>query len=95
MSFVGEIFSQLKAAADITILEEIRDGQVVGVSGDALLELTRQARTFLAAKGLKKDDRCGVLAANSVRCGSAVLPPKSNGVGRDDERQHAVSGVLW
>lgn len=67
MSFVGEIFSQLKAAADITILEEIRDGQVVGVSGDALLELTRQARTFLAAKGLKKDDRCGVLAANSVR----------------------------
>jgi long-chain acyl-CoA synthetase len=67
MSFVGEIFSQLKAAADITVLEEIRDGQVVGVSGDALLELTRQARTFLAAKGLKKDDRCGVLAANSVR----------------------------
>ena len=48
-------------------LEEIRDGQVVGVSGDALLELIRQARTFLAAKGLKKDDRCGVLAANSVR----------------------------
>jgi long-chain acyl-CoA synthetase len=67
MSFVGEIFSQLKAAADITVLEEIRDGQVVGVSGDALLELIRQARTFLAAKGLKKDDRCGVLAANSVR----------------------------
>jgi long-chain acyl-CoA synthetase len=67
MSFVGEIFSQLKAAADITVLKEIRDGQVVGVTGDALLELIRQARTFLAAKGLKKRDRCGVLAANSVR----------------------------
>jgi long-chain acyl-CoA synthetase len=67
MSFVGEIFSQLKAAANITVLEEIRDGQVVGVTGDALLELIRQARTFLAAKGLKKNDRCGVLAANSVR----------------------------
>ena len=67
MSFVGEIFSQLKAAADITVLKEIRDGQVVEVTGDALLELIRQARTFLAAKGLKKHDRCGVLAANSVR----------------------------
>ena len=67
MSFVGEIFSQLKAAADITVLEEIRDGQVVGVSGDALLGLIRQARTFLAAKGLQKADRCAVLAANSVR----------------------------
>jgi long-chain acyl-CoA synthetase len=67
MSFVGEIFSQLKAAANITVLEEIRDGQIVGVTGDALLELIRQARTFLAAKGLQKSDRCGVLAANSVR----------------------------
>lgn len=67
MSFVGEIFSQLKAAANITVLEEIRDGQIVGVTGDALLELIRQARTFLAAKGLQKNDRCGVLAANSVR----------------------------
>jgi long-chain acyl-CoA synthetase len=67
MPFVGEIFSQLKAAADIRILQEIRDGEVIGVTGGELLELIHKARTFLAAKGLKKGDRCGLLAPNSIR----------------------------
>jgi len=67
MPFVGEIFAQLKTAADATVLQEIRDGQVTGVTGGELLELIRKARTFLAAKGLKKGDRCGLLAANSIR----------------------------
>src|ERR1700723_4493477 len=67
MPFVGEIFSQLKTASDVKVLLEIRDGQITGVTGGELLELIRKARTFLAAKGLKKGERCGVLAANSVR----------------------------
>ena len=67
MPFVGEIFAQLKAAPDLRFLQEIRDGQVTNVTGQELLELVRKARTFLASKGLKKGDRCGVLAANSIR----------------------------
>ena len=67
MPFVGEIFSQLKAAADISILQEIRDGQVTNVTGGELLEMIRKARTFLAAQGLKKGDRCALLASNSIR----------------------------
>jgi long-chain acyl-CoA synthetase len=67
MSFVAEIFSQLNAAAETKVLLEIRDGQVTGVTGAELLELIRKARTFLAAKKLKKSDRCGLLAANSIR----------------------------
>jgi long-chain acyl-CoA synthetase len=67
MPFVGEIFSQLKAAADTVILQEIRDDQVAGVTGAELLELIRRARTFLASKGLKQGDRCGLLAPNSIR----------------------------
>jgi long-chain acyl-CoA synthetase len=67
MPFVGDIFSQLKAAPDVrVVLQEIRDGQVTGVTGPELLELIRKARTFLAPKGLKKGDRCGILAANSI-----------------------------
>ena len=50
MPFVGEIFSQLKAAEDITVLQEIRNGQVAGVTGSEFLELIRKARTFLASK---------------------------------------------
>jgi len=65
--FIGEIFSQLEAAADTRVLAEIRDGQVVGVTGGELLELVRKARTFIASRGLQKGDRCGLLAANSIR----------------------------
>src|SRR5579872_1403791 len=67
MPFVGEIFSQLKSAPNTTVLQEIREGQVTGVTGPELLEMVRKARTFLASKGLKKGDRCGLLAANSIR----------------------------
>src|SRR5271167_4582068 len=65
--FIGEIFSQLQAAADTRILAEIRDGEITGVSGNELLELVRRARTFIASKALQKGDRCGLLAANSIR----------------------------
>jgi long-chain acyl-CoA synthetase len=65
--FIGEIFSQLQAAADMRILAEIREGEVTGATGSELLELIRSARTFVATKGLKKGARCGLLAANSIR----------------------------
>jgi len=65
--FIGEIFSQLRAAADTQILAEIRDGVITGVTGGELLELVREARTFIASKGLQKGERCGLLAANSIR----------------------------
>jgi len=67
MPFVGDIFSQLKAAPQNTVLQELRDGQFTGVTGSELLELVRKARTFLASRGLQKGDRCGILAANSIR----------------------------
>ncbi len=67
MPFVGDIFAQLKAASNTVVLQEIRDGQVTGVTGAELLELIRKARTVLASKGPKKGDRCGLLAANSIR----------------------------
>ena len=67
MPFVGDIFAQLKAGPDLRFLQEIRDGQFTGVTGQELLELVRKARTFFVSKGLKKGDRCGILAANSIR----------------------------
>ncbi len=49
------------------VLAESHNGTVGGVSGTELLELVRKARTFLAARGLKKGDRCGLLAPNNVQ----------------------------
>ncbi len=37
------------------------------MTGDELLELIRKARTFVASRGLQRGDRCGLLAANSIR----------------------------
>jgi long-chain acyl-CoA synthetase len=65
--FIGEIFSQLQAAADTRILAEIRDGQITGVTGNELLEMVRKARTFIASKRLNQGGRCALLAANSIR----------------------------
>ena len=65
--FIGEIFSQLQAAADARILAEIREGEITGVTGGELLEMVRKARTFIASKRLRKGERCGLLAANSIR----------------------------
>jgi long-chain acyl-CoA synthetase len=67
MPFVGEILSQLKSAASTTVLQETREGKVSGVTGAELLALVHRARTFFASKGLQKGERCGVLAANSIR----------------------------
>jgi len=80
MPFVGQIFSQLKAKPGTTVLQEIRDGQITGVTGEELLELVRKARTFLAAKNLKKGDRCGLLAANSIRWVAMDLAATAEGL---------------
>src|ERR1700722_8055986 len=80
MPFVGEIFSQLKTASDVKVLLEIRDGQITGVTGGELLELIRKARTFLAAKGLNKGERCGILAANSIRWMALDLAAMAEGL---------------
>lgn len=80
MPFVGEIFAQLKAAADTTVLQEIRDGQVAGVTGNEFLELIRNARIFLAAQSLTKGDRCGLLAANSIRWMAVDLAAMAEGL---------------
>jgi len=80
MPFVGDIFSQLKTASTKTVLQEIRDGQITGVNGEQLLELIRKARTFLASKGLKKGDRCGLLAANSIRWVAMDLAAMAEGL---------------
>jgi len=80
MPFVGEIFSQLKAASGVTVLQEIRDGQVTGVTGAELLAMVRKARTFLASRKLNKGDRCGLLAANSIRWMAVDLAAMAEGL---------------
>jgi len=66
MNFLETIFARLENAADTPVLQEVRDGQLVPVTGAALFSLVAQARTFLASRNLKKGDRCVLLAPNSI-----------------------------
>jgi long-chain acyl-CoA synthetase len=67
MSFLGEIFAQLDKAHDRPILEDLSDGQKPAVTGGQLLQAVGKARAFLSTHGLKKGDRCALLANNSVQ----------------------------
>ena len=67
MNFVENIFQSLRQSSDRPVLQEVRDGRVVAVTGGELLASIRAARAFLRRQGLKKGDRCVLLAPNSLR----------------------------
>jgi long-chain acyl-CoA synthetase len=66
MSFLDDIFARLEAAADQSLLTELRDPGPVPATGRQLGQMIAQARAFLASRGLRKGDRCALLAANSI-----------------------------
>ena len=66
MNFLENIFAKLDAAKDTPLLQELRDAGPASLTGRELLTRVGQARAFLAARGLKKGDRCVLLAHNSI-----------------------------
>jgi long-chain acyl-CoA synthetase len=66
MNFLDNIFAQLELAGHSPVLKELRSEAPVVVTGRRLLQQIGGARAFLAGKGLKKGDRCALLAPNST-----------------------------
>ena len=64
MSFLQDIFAQLRSSTETPVLQESGGRQI---TAGELLELVCTARMFLSDKGLKKGDRCALLAHNSIR----------------------------
>jgi long-chain acyl-CoA synthetase len=75
MSFLEDIFARLEVAGDGAVLQELRGGETQQVAplqtssstGRGLLAMIAAARSVLAKRGLKRGDRCALLAQNSVR----------------------------
>jgi long-chain acyl-CoA synthetase len=67
MSFLEDILASLEAAADQPLLTELRESGAVLATGRRLSELMAQAQAFLSSRGLRKGDRCALLAANSIQ----------------------------
>lgn len=67
MTFLENILSCLETADERPILTELSDGQTISVNGRELLAMVGKARAFLSTRGLRKGDRCALLAHNSIR----------------------------
>src|SRR5215813_5320083 len=67
MIFLENIFNQLEAGRGLHFLQEMREGKIFSVTGGELLEMIGHARAFIGQRGLKKGDRCALVAHNSVR----------------------------
>ena len=80
MTFLEAIFARLKEAAGTPIVGEVREGRIIPVTGGDFAAMIAQARGFLAARGLRRGDRCALLAPNSVRWAALDLAMMAEGL---------------
>lgn len=67
MHFLESIFERLQKNPRTPLLRELSGGKSVTATGADLAARVQKARVFLRAQGLKKGDRCALLAPNSIR----------------------------
>src|SRR6266852_5988963 len=79
-NFLDTIFAQLQRSAGRVVLREIHGEQFVSVTGKELLEQVRQVRAYLLGAGLQPDDRCALLAPNSIHWAAFDLALMAEGL---------------
>ena len=67
MNFLDKILGRLHRMGDQPVLQEVRNGHLAVKTGQELSELVTTAAHFLQEAGIKKGERCALLAHNSVR----------------------------
>jgi long-chain acyl-CoA synthetase len=80
VNFLQNIFERLTGAPGRMVLEEMRPEGRASVTAKELLERIAAARAFLAAAGLRKGDRCALLAPNSIHWVTLDLAAMANGI---------------
>ena len=80
MNFLQNIFERLAGAPGRVVLEEMRPEWRVSVTARELLGRVAEARAFLAAAGLRKGDRCALLAPNSIHWVALDLAAMADGI---------------
>ncbi len=80
MSFVENIFVQLESARERMVLQEAQATGSRGATGAELLDMAARTRAFLRRAGLRKGDRCALLAQNSIRWAALDLALMAEGI---------------
>lgn len=79
-TFIENIFGQLRRAGNRQVLREVRGKEFVGVTGSELLAKMARIRAYLRAAGLRREDRCAILAPNSIDWAAFDLAMMAEGV---------------
>jgi long-chain acyl-CoA synthetase len=80
MTFLDQIFASLERSGDAVVLQEMRDGQPISLTAGQLLGQVSTARAYLRRLGLKKGDRCALLAHNSMQWVAMDLAAMAEGL---------------
>jgi long-chain acyl-CoA synthetase len=80
MNFLEDIFQRLGQEPERPVLQEVRDGRIVSVTSEELLAQVQTAREFARRAGLKKGDRCALLAPNSIHWTALDLALMAEGI---------------
>src|SRR5579862_1508812 len=80
MNFLENILEQLTRRPKQVVLEELRPGGNVTATAEDLLGRIALARASLAAAGLRKGDRCVLLAPNSIAWAALDLAAMADGI---------------
>jgi long-chain acyl-CoA synthetase len=80
MNFVQHILQRLAQTPERPVLQEVRAGQILSASCGELTALVKSARAFLRNAGVKKGDRCALLAHNSIRWAALDLAMMAEGI---------------
>ena len=80
LNFLEHIFQRCRATGNNVVVQEIRGSEIVAATGNDLLAMIAKARGFAAGAGLKKGERCALLAPNSIRWVALDLALMAEGI---------------
>ncbi|MGC2321151.1 MAG: AMP-binding protein, partial [Terriglobales bacterium] len=80
MNFLENIFQRLRSGTERPVLQQVSEGRLLSSSGRQVLGLVHAARSFLQNAGLKKGERCALLAPNDVRWAAVDLAAMAEGI---------------
>jgi long-chain acyl-CoA synthetase len=80
MNFLESIFERLRRSGDQPVLQQVNEGKLLSSNARQVLGLVHAARKFLLDAGLKKGDRCALLASNDARWAALDLAAMAEGI---------------
>ena len=80
MNFLENIFQRLRSGTERPVLQQVSEGRLLASNGRQVLGLVHAARSFLQNAGLKKGERCALLAPNDVRWAAVDLAAMAEGI---------------